>query len=238
MRTTMLSILLTISFVGAAFGGTISTTGEATVFVTPDEVSISFGIETADPSLDKAKSVNDAESTKLLAALKAVGVPEKDIQTDTITVELRYKNGHEHLIESYVTRRMYSVKLKDVKLLEKAVDTGLKNGANRLIGLEYKTTELRKYRDQARKLAIVAAKEKAVALATELDCKVGKPQSISEGYIHSGYNSHAWWGYGGGYGNNSQVVANQGGAAGDDGVTMPLGQMSVKASVSVTFNLD
>lgn len=221
---------------GAADLRSISTSGEATVYVPPDEAAISFGIETADQNLDKAKQDNDTGSTKLVAALKAAGIPEKEIQTDVVSVELRYRNGHEHIIESYIVRRMYSVTLKDVKLFESVVDAGLKNGANRLVGLEFRTTALRKHRDQARKLAIVAAKEKAQALAAELDCKVGKPRTISEGYS-GGYGSRSWWGYGGNFSNASQNVAQAGGG-GEEGGNTPLGEIAVKAQISVTFDLE
>ena len=49
-----------------------------------------------------------------------------------------------------------------------------------------RTSQLRKYRDEARAKAIRAAKEKAVALAGELGVKIGRPHSISEGYQYSG----------------------------------------------------
>ena len=38
---------------------TISTTGESIVFVTPDEVTVSLGVETFNADLDKSKSEND-----------------------------------------------------------------------------------------------------------------------------------------------------------------------------------
>ena len=43
-----------------------------------------------------------------------------------------------------------------------------------------RTSELRKYRDQAREKAIQAAKEKAAALAAALGAKLGRPYSIVE----------------------------------------------------------
>ena len=134
-----------------------------------------------------------------------------------------------------LARRSYSITLKDTVLFEKLIDTALKNGANRLHGFEFKTTDLRKYRDQARKMAIKAAKEKATDLAKELEMNVGKPRTISEGSIGI---------FGGrGFGFNSSMNSFQNSAqampgAGEDGETMPLGQIGVHASVSVTFDLE
>src|SRR4051794_22143613 len=152
----------------------VSTTGEAIIFVKPDEVVLTFGIETFDASLEKAKQQNDAASTKIVKAAKDVGVEEKHLQVDTMTIELRYRDGANpsHGIEGYVARRMYCAQLKDIKLLDKLIDAVIKAGANHLGGLEFRTTELRKYRDQARKMAIKAAKEKADLLAGELGAGV------------------------------------------------------------------
>ncbi len=158
----------------------------------------------------------------------------KNIQTDTLDVEIQYKNSNHatHGIEGYFARRQYSVTLKDTKLFEKLIDTALKNGANRLNGFEFKSTQLRKHRDAARAMAIKAAKEKAIDLARELDMKVGKARTISEAGIGY-YGSRSWMGNSM---QNSAQFAPGGGSEGGD--TMPLGQLAVRASVSVTFDLD
>lgn len=211
----------------------ISTTGESIVYVVPDEVIVNFGVQTFDPSLDKAKNQNDEQSTRLLKAIKSLGVEDKHVKTDTLNVEIRYENNRRG-IEGYETRRIYSITLKDTKLLERLIDSGLKNGANLLYGFEFKTSELRKHRDQARKMAIKAAKEKAIALAGELDMKIGKPRTISEGSI--GYFGRSF--NGNMYANTSQNAVQTAVGGGEGGETLPLGQMAVQASVSVTFDLE
>jgi uncharacterized protein len=212
---------------------TISTTGESIVFVVPDEAIVNFGVETFNLDLDKAKSENDERSAKLLLAIKALDIDAKYIQADTLNIEIQYRDrGHPTQgIEGYFARRMYCVNLKNIKLLEKLVDVALKNGANRLIGFDFKTSELRKHRDQARKMAIQAAKEKAIHLAGEVDMKVGKPRTIGEGY--SGYSGYRGW--------NSQMSQNAMQAVddgGEGGATLPLGQIAVRATISVTFDLE
>ena len=212
---------------------TISTSGEAIVYVVPDEVIVNFGVQTFDKDLDKSKAANDEMSAKLLKSIKALGVEDKHVQTDTLNIEIQYNDRHLG-IEGYVASRLYLVTLKDTKLLEKLIDTGLKNGANQLHGFEFKTSELRKHRDQARKMAIKAAKEKAVALAGELEMKVGKPRTISEGSI--GYYGRSWGANG--FANSNQNAVQAAPEGGEGGETMPLGQMAVHASVSVSFDLE
>src|SRR5262249_22921725 len=150
--------------------------------------------------LAKAKSDNDTESKDLLAAIKDLGIEEKNIQTDVLQVQIDYApSGPKNGIDGYYCRRAYAVTLKDTSKFEKLIDSALDNGANYLMGFEFRTTELRKYRDQARKMAIIAAKEKAVALAGELEMAVGSPRTINEGAIgYWGYTG-GWWGWSGGW---------------------------------------
>jgi uncharacterized protein YggE len=211
----------------------IATNGESIVYVTPNEVIVSFGIETFDADLDKAKSLNDQRASKLVQAIKGLGIEAKYIQTDNLMIELSYRSNRPwEGIAGYFARRAYSVTLKDVKLFEKLIDTGLKNGANQLQGFTFRTTELRKYRDQARSMAAKAAREKAEALAKELDCSVGRPRQISEGYE----------GYYGGYTGRMNVMSQNAvqfmpAPASEETETMPLGQIAVRAQISVTFDL-
>jgi uncharacterized protein YggE len=216
---------------------TISTSGEAVIYVQPDEVIFNFGVETRDAGLDKAVAANEAASAKLLAAVKKLGIEDKHIQTDNLDVDIVYRDHNALAIDGYNVRRSYCVKLKDIKKFQTLVETALKNGANRIGSFDFRTTELRKHRDKARAMAIEAAKEKAAALAGELKCQIGPPRTINE--------NAGFWGYGGGnynrYANsyNSQVQVQSGGGGGeaDDGGQLPLGQISVRANVSVTFDL-
>lgn len=209
---------------------TISTNGEATVYVVPDEVIVNVGVEVFDRDLDHAKAASDERGASLLKAIRGLGVEEKQIQTDTLNVEITYANRRSEVV-GYTARRVYSVKLKDVKLFEKLTDVALKNGANQLLGFQFRTTELRKHRDAARKMAVNAAREKAVALAAELNCTIGKPRTITEGY-GGGY----WGGITGGNAFQNSIQMAPAGESGGD--VLPLGQISVQATVSVTFDLE
>lgn len=241
LRTTLMSGLIVLMVLGAFARAedlpprSISTSGDSVVYVQPDEVQVSFGIETFDADLDKAKALNDSASAKLVKAIHGLGIEPKYLQTDNLQVEIQYRSNRAwEGIAGYFARRAYSVKLKDTKLFEKLIDTGLKNGANQLLGFEFRTSELRKYRDQARKMAIKAAKEKAADLVRELDCDLGKPRTISEGYSGSfaGYN----WRYTNAMQAQNAVQEAPAEAAAEQD-TMPLGQIAVRAQVSVTFDL-
>ena len=148
-------------------------------------------------------------------------------------VSIRYKHDNRIEIDGYFVTRQYAITLKEPKKFKALVTSALKNGANQMYGVEYRSSELRKHRDQARSMAIKAAKEKAVDLARELECEVGKPRTIGE-------SSWGYWGPASRWGGNSWMTQNsvqQQAGGGEGGETMPLGQIGIKATVSVTLDL-
>jgi len=128
--------------------------------------------------------------------------------------------------------------LTDTKGFE-AILTGLLNsGVNNVEGMELRTSELRKHRDAARAMAIRAAREKADALAAELGVKRGKVYAV---------NANEWGGlwssasernfrYAGLM--NQNVAQNAGPPAEAGNGTLSLGQISVSASVQVSFLIE
>jgi hypothetical protein len=221
---------------------TITISGDAEVKVVPDEVSIHLGVESSDKDLGKAKKENDDRIKKVIAAARSAGVEEKRIATDQVSIEPHYEanrswsNGRPTL-DGYTVRRTVQITLRDVAKFDAVLTAALEAGANYVHGVHFTTTELRKYRDQARSLAIKAAQEKATALARELGMKPGKPRSINEGGggFWGGYGY--WSGYGRGGGISQNVSQNAGGGGTVEG-TMALGMVSVTATVSVVFDLE
>jgi len=213
---------------------TIATSGDAEVYAVPDQVTVTFGIERFDATLDTAKSQNDDASAQFLSAVKKLGIDEKDIQAAQMSVAIVYETPSQPIqgIQGYRTMRSYSVKLKDGKLFVQLVDTALKNGANRMSGFRYDTTELAKYRDQARSKAVQDAKSKAVALANELGCEPGRPLTITENNNDASLYTPVRAAFGGARGG---AGGGGGGAAPEE--TMPMGQITISARVNVTFEL-
>lgn len=216
----------------------ITVTGEAEVKAPPDEVILTLGVESSNKQLKLAKGQNDELVKQVSAAAAALGVPPKDIQTDHISIEPRYRDSYEQRdFVGYFVRQTVVITLKDIAQFEQLLGDTLEAGANYVHGIEFRTTELRKLRDQARSLAIRAAREKAVAMAQELDQRIGKPNSIREDQSGwwSPYNS--WWG-GRGASMTQNVIQDAGSApALSEGALAP-GQISVTARVTVSFELE
>ena len=226
-----------IALTGRGADDVISVSGESEVRVVPDEVILSLGVETFNVALRTSKSMNDDRIQKTMAAAKSLMVPASQMQTDYVGIEPKYEHGDiARTLQGYVVRRTLVIKLKDIAKFEDILTSALEAGVTHVHGIEFRTTELRKYRDQARVLAIKAAQEKAELLARESGRKVGQARSIGEasyGYYPS-YGS--WWGSR--FSAMSQnAIQNAGGGLPLGTDTLAPGQISIRASVHANYVL-
>jgi uncharacterized protein YggE len=251
----------------------ITVSGEAMVNVVPDRIIVSFGIETADFDVAVAKQKSNALTKKAIAALKDLRIPDKEIQTDYISIESRFQgNSRTEGFLGFWVRNTFVVTLNDAARVEdliakvlatngtfagdldanagksrKEVDAAMKAARDRdalatgivyLNGVDFQTKELRKFREQARELALKAAREKADKMAAALGEKAGRPIQISDG--GSGWWHFSSWSgrFGRGGGGMSQNVVQDAGAGGGDALeTIALGTIGIRANVSATFEL-
>ena len=219
----------------------ITVNGEAVVKVQPDQIIITFGIETWDKDIMIAKQKNNDAMQKAMKVIKEFGVPDKEIQTDYLSIEPRYDDSYEKKdFIGYFVRNTFVVTLSNPEKVEELVSNVLQSGVNYIHGIDFQTTEFKKYREQARELALIAAKEKAEKMAGALGQSIGDPLQISEGYGGGDwwyYNSWSGWGYGRSNTMSQNVVQNIPSGSGNISESIALGKMSIKASVSVTFEL-
>jgi len=181
--------------------------------------------------LNTAKDNNDQATKRILNLAKQLNIATKNIQTNYIDIRPRYE-GYDDDREfiGYFVSKTIVVTLKDLSLLEGFLAGALDAGANHVHGVEFRSTELKKHREQARLLAIRAAKEKAKNVAGELGQEIGVPYAIQEG----GLSNSAGWGRGMSQNvvqSAVQTVISEGGG------TIAPGQITVSASVSVSFEL-
>jgi uncharacterized protein YggE len=205
----------------------VTATGDAVVKVAPDEVVVTLGVGTQDPQLDVAKGKNDDIVRLVLERLQGFGIAADHIQTEYVGISPTYEYPSYSLprLTGYTVQKTIVVTLSDLAKFEDLLSGVLQAGANYVHGVEFRTTELRTYRDQAR------------ALAGELGQALGEPVTITE-------EQNSWrswygygWGSGPGQGSSQNVVVESGSSTLDEGATMAPGQISVNARVSVTFAL-
>src|SRR5262249_17940907 len=118
----------------------------------------------------------------------------------------------------------------DVKIVPDLTATVITAGATGVRDINLRTSQLRRYRDEARAMAIRAAREKATALAAELGVKVGKPYTITEGYNYGSLSA-------GNSMNNAQAAMDA--APGDGAIpAFAPGSISVSANINVSFLIE
>jgi len=244
MRFFVAFVLLAVSSCSAQFANnsnTINISGDAEVKVVPDRVSVLLGVESRSKILADATDHTDAATRRIIAAATKLGIDATEIQTDYIHVDLTYdKSGNEIGIEYYTATKAMQILVKDTTKFQSLISDSLAAGANHIYGVDFSTSQLRKYRDQARAMAVKAAIEKAHDLASVAGLTVAdKPLTVAA-YSYGGgsYYGRCCGPYYGGqmYQNVSQNAANAGDNAGSDG-SVALGKISVTASVTMTFQI-
>jgi uncharacterized protein YggE len=205
----------------------VTTTGTAEVNVVPDQVLLQVGVQNQSPRAKTAKAATDSTSRRILAALKELGIDSKDIQTAYLSLQRQFDYRKGMRISYFSAEQSLTVKLRDTSKIDEVLDALIKAGGNRVDGIEYQSSEMRKYRDQARDSAVKAAREKAEALAKALGQQIGKAYSIEEDrpQMYSPY----------GYMANTAMEAPLKDKT--PGPTTSSGEMKVSAVVTVTFEL-
>jgi uncharacterized protein YggE len=79
----------------------VSTSGTATVKVTPDKVSVTIGVETRGETAEEAAAANAELMEKVLQALRDLGIAEEDISTNWYSVWPVYEWMSPPCIEIY-----------------------------------------------------------------------------------------------------------------------------------------
>jgi len=237
--------LVSVSDCSAQFApsaNTISITGDADVKVVPDRVTVTLGVETRTKDLASATSQTDGAVRQVIAVAHRLGVDPGDVQTDFIRVDLSYNSNSPTLIDFYTASKAIQVVLKDTSKFEPLLKESLEAGANQIYDVEFSTSELRKYRDEARALAVKAAIEKAQDLAKAGGFTVGaKPLSVTA-YSYGGGSSYRLccgpYYYGFQNQASQNVVQNvSSGSSDSSSKSVALGKINVTASVTMTFQI-
>ena len=205
----------------------ISVTGTSEVNVAPDQVVLSLGVESRDKDLSVAKTQSDARTKKVLRLARDAGVEPKDVETSTLTMGAVYSEEKTPKFLGYEVSQTTIITLRDLSKYESLMTKLLEAGVNRVNGIIFGVRETRKYRDEARSEAMRAAKEKAIAMAADLGQAVGKPWEISE---EGGWKAYQ-------YTANSFSTRDKT-AGGADESTIAPGQLTIRASVKVSFQLE
>ena len=235
MKKTPLLLAIVLMFASGAFSQEakdrplVTVSGQAEVMVVPDEVAFNLRVVSLDKDLPTAQAKNDEIVKKLLALARSYQIPAAQVQTDYINLDERYTDEEvtkkAPVFLGYAVTKKVVIVLRDVSKAEQMLAEIFKSGVTHIESVDFRNTKIRKYKDQARALAIKAAQEKASALAKEIGQTIGKAFSIREEGETRGFP------------NNSNSSRSVGESYSETEGTIALGQISITARVVVSFEL-
>lgn len=226
------------SLAGEQSASLISVTGEAELFVEPDEITVSLTVEVQGKDLKSVQTKNDDITAKVLrVAIDKLRIDKKYVQTNHISIhpvygcsdaKLNNRRCQTQELQYYKTQKGIKIKLKDAELLQKLLDKSVEAGVARINSISFSYSDEDTLKRKARVVAAADAKEKAEDVAQVLGVEVGGPHTIRINHIGSS-SANLYKG--------ARFMAME--AAGSEASnTIELGQISIKAQVSVDFEID
>jgi hypothetical protein len=157
--------------------------GEGKVTVRPDVAILNVGIESQALTVTEAQQKAADAMTAVMDELERQGVAEKDITTQTLSVQpvKRWQDDQE-ILEGYLVTNMVTVKIRDVDNAGTVIDAVVQAGGDliRVDGISFTVDDPTVYYGEAREKAMLDAKAKAQQLANAAGIKLGDPTYITE----------------------------------------------------------
>lgn len=162
----------------------ISVTGEASIRKAPDIAVLRAGVTSQAKTAREAMTASAKLMTAVLASLKGNGVAESDVQTSRLSVHpIRESSKNPANIIAVEASSLITVRVRDINKSADVLDGMISAGGNLATGINFEVSDASKHLDEARIEAIADAKRKAEIYAKAAGVSLGRPLSISEGYI-------------------------------------------------------
>jgi uncharacterized protein YggE len=149
-------------------GPVVELTVTESVEAEPDLVTISAGVTTQASTAVEAMRNNAREMTAVIDRIKALGVPERDIQTAGINLGAQYdydQASRRQVFRGYQASNRVSVKLRDIDRTGEVLDALVAAGATDLSGPDWSIDDDTAARAQARRQALETARAQALEYA-------------------------------------------------------------------------
>jgi len=162
---------------------TISVSGTGKVVVSPDIADLRLGVAITKPTVKAARATAAQSMTNVIAALKKLGIADKDIKTTNLSLQPVYsypQNGGAPKLTGYNLTNTVAVTIRDLDKIGDAIDDSLAAGATTMDGVTFRVEDPAAAEEQARKEAMAQAKSKAETLASSAGIRITGVASISE----------------------------------------------------------
>ena len=133
--------------------------------VEPDMATISTGVQTDADTAVEALRRNSAEMERLVALIRALGIPARDIQTASINLNPRYdynnRGDQPPRFLGYQASNQVTVKLRDLDRVGEVLDAMVEAGATNINGPQFSIEDDEAAKAQARSNALERGRAQA-----------------------------------------------------------------------------
>lgn len=159
--------------------------GSGDVSVVPDTAEVRIGVETEAVTATQAREENASRVQKLVAVLKSLGIPDKDVHTSSYQINpvRRYDEKVQGLppIVGYNVQNIILVKTEKMDIVPSILDKSVEDGVNRVDGISFTVKDDTAARQKALRMAVAEARSNAQQMAEELGVKLDRVYSIQQG---------------------------------------------------------
>lgn len=166
-------------------------TGESTMMAQPDMVTVNLGVETTGKTVAEANGKAAEAMDAMINALKARGLTDRDIQTNSYNVWPQYEYGEvvengirrgKQTLVGYQVSNSASVKIRDLDSVGEIIDEVATAGgdATRINGIYFSVEDPKPFMNGLREAAVKDALAKAQQFADLTNVKLGNLVYISE----------------------------------------------------------
>ena len=166
-------------------------TGQASVNVEPDLVLLTVGVETTGETVAEARAEAAAAMDAVVEAVKAHGLEDKDIQTQSFNIWPRYEypevlsgetSTRKQVLVGYTVSNLARIKVRNLDGVGAIIDGAAEAGgdATRIHGIDFTIEDPKPFMTQLREEAVADARAKAEHLASLAGVEVGELIFIGE----------------------------------------------------------
>ena len=160
----------------------ITAQGHGEVKVKPDIALLTLTVTTQ--SADQAQAVrqNAQKTTTLLAALHGAGLAEKDIETQSYTVQPQYDDKPSPpVLTGYQVQNTVQATVRDLTKVGFVLDKATAGGASEVGGVSFDLSDRASAQSSALALAVRSARRKASVMADAAGVSLGRLLTLTEG---------------------------------------------------------
>lgn len=203
---------------------TVEVYGSATIEVEPDIAYINIGVNTENDDPSAAQKINKTKMDKIIKALKDEGLTDEELKTLNYSIQKSYNYPNEgEREEYYVVSNTLKITIHDLSAIGRIIDVASDAGANNINNIEFSVKDDSEYYNEALKLAMESAKEKAESIMSTFDVTPNNPKSVVEISSNEGITR------------TSEVMMEGKGAYDSAETPIQSGDISINAKVRVIY---